>query len=156
SAPADVLQPHNLAYVIYTSGSTGTPKGVAITHQNVVRLFGATEPLFRFDAHDVWTLFHSFAFDFSVWEFWGPLLHAVRLAAVSYAISRSPEEFLALLAREGVTILNQTPSAFYQLVQAERGHPELGRPLVLRHVIFGGEALDVRRLEDWYEHHLDS
>src|SRR6516162_6673797 len=156
SAPAAVLQPHNLAYVIYTSGSTGTPKGVAITHQNVVRLFGTTEHLFRFDAHDVWTLFHSFAFDFSVWEIWGPLLHGGRLVVVSYLISRSPGEFLALIAREGVTILNQTPSAFYQLVQAERVHPELGRTLVLRHVIFGGEALDVRRLEDWYEHHPDS
>src|SRR5207245_4032905 len=93
SAPADVLGPHNLAYVIYTSGSTGTPKGVAIAHQNVVRLFGATEHLFRFDAHDVWTLFHSFAFDFSVWEIWGPLLHGGRLVVVSYAISRSPGEF---------------------------------------------------------------
>src|SRR5499425_2678179 len=156
SAPADVLQPHNLAYVIYTSGSTGTPKGVAITHQNVVRLFGATEHLFRFDARDVWSLFHSFAFDFSVWEIWGPLLHGGRLVIVSYSISRSPGEFLTLIAREGVTILNQTPSAFYQLMQAEREHPELGRMLVLRHVIFGGEALDVRRLEDWYERHLDS
>ncbi|HET9245444.1 MAG TPA: amino acid adenylation domain-containing protein, partial [Xanthobacteraceae bacterium] len=156
SAPAGAVGPHNLAYVIYTSGSTGTPKGVAITHQNVVRLFGATEPLFHFDAHDVWTLFHSFAFDFSVWEIWGPLLHGGRLVVVSYSISRSPGEFLALLAREGVTILNQTPSAFYQLMQAEREHPELGRTLVLRHVIFGGEALDVRRLEDWYEHHIDS
>src|SRR5499425_1360040 len=156
SAPADVLQPHNLAYVIYTSGSTGTPKGVAVTHQNVVRLFGATQPLFHFDAPDVWTLFHSFAFDFSVWEIWGPLLHGGRLVVVSYSISRTPGEFLALIAREGVTVLNQTPSAFYQLVQAEREHPALGRTLVLRHVIFGGEALDVRRLEDWYEHHLES
>src|SRR5262249_42405290 len=110
SGPARPVGPHNPAYVIYTSGSTGTPKGRAITHQNVVRLFGATEHLFHLDAHDVWTLFHSFAFDFSVWEIWGPLLHGGRLVVVSYAISRSPGEFLALLAREGVTILNQTPS----------------------------------------------
>src|SRR6266536_2599867 len=88
SAPASTVGPHNLAYVIYTSGSTGAPKGVAVEHRNVVRLFGATEHLFRFDAHDVWTLFHSFAFDFSVWEIWGPLLHGGRLVVVSYAISR--------------------------------------------------------------------
>src|SRR5947207_5143877 len=155
-APPVRLAPHNLAYVIYTSGSTGIPKGVAITHQNVVRLFGATEDLFRFDAQDVWVLFHSFAFDFSVWEIWGALLHGGRLVIVPYSVSRSPDEFLTLLAREGVSILNQTPSAFYQLVQAQREQPELGRALALRHVIFGGEALDLRKLEDWYEHRVDA
>ena len=129
---------------------------MAITHQNVVRLFGATEDLFRFDAQDVWTLFHSFAFDFSVWEIWGALLHGGRLVIVPYSVSRSPDEFLTLLAREGVSILNQTPSAFYQLVQAQREQPELGRALALRHVIFGGEALDLRKLEDWYEHRVDA
>ncbi len=155
SAPAITLAGHNLAYVIYTSGSTGTPKGVAVTHGNVVRLFGATEDLFRFDARDVWTLFHSFAFDFAVWEMWGALLHGGRLVIVPYSVSRSPGEFLRLLAREGVTILNQTPSAFYQLLEAEREHGEHGRALGLRHVVFGGEALDLRRIADWYEHRAD-
>src|SRR5207253_6023756 len=121
----------------------------------VVRLFGATEHLFRFDAHDVWTLFHSFAFDFSVWEIWGPLLHGGRLVVVSYSISRSPGEFLSLIAREGVTILNQTPSAFYQLMQAELERPDMGAPLALRHVILGGEALELRRLEPWYRRHAE-
>src|SRR5919204_251627 len=154
-APAIKLEPQNLAYVIYTSGSTGTPKGVAVTHGNVVRLFGATEDLFRFEAQDVWTLFHSFAFDFAVWEIWGALLHGGRLVIVPYSVSRSPGEFLRLIAREGVTTLNQTPSAFYQLLEAERADGEAGRALALRHVIFGGEALDLRRLEDWYEHRAD-
>src|ERR1700750_376835 len=154
-APAITLAGHNLASVIYTSGSTGTPKGVAVTHSNVVRLFGATEDLFRFDARDVWTLFHSFAFDFAVWEIWGALLHGGRLVIVPYSVSRSPGEFLRLLAREGVTILNQTPSAFYQLLEAEREDGECSRALGLRHVVFGGEALDLRRIADWYEHRAD-
>src|SRR5437763_3572612 len=155
SAPATAVRPQNLAYVIYTSGSTGMPKGVAVTHQNVVRLFGATEDLFHFNAHDVWTLFHSLAFDFSVWELWGPLLHGGRLVIVPYAISRSPKEFLTLLAREGVSILNQTPSAFYQLLQAEREDSDLGPALDLRHVMIVGVALDLTILQDWYEHRLD-
>ncbi|MCC2930581.1 amino acid adenylation domain-containing protein [Bacillus sp. LBG-1-113] len=147
------LSPFNTAYVIYTSGSTGVPKGVMIPHQNVTRLFGATDHWFRFGSDDVWTMFHSYAFDFSVWEIWGPLMHGGRLVIVPHDISRSPEAFLRLLVKEGVTILNQTPSAFYQFMQAEREQPDLGQALSLRYVVFGGEALELSRLEDWYHRH---
>lgn len=149
------LSPLSPAYIIYTSGSTGKPKGVVIPHQNVVRLFASTRHWFRFGAEDAWTLFHSYAFDFSVWEIWGALLHGGRLVVVPHAVSRSPGEFLRLLAQEGVTVLNQTPSAFYQLMQADREQPELGQTLSLRYVIFGGEALELGRLEDWYSRHPD-
>ncbi|WP_164551865.1 non-ribosomal peptide synthetase [Streptomyces sp. WAC 01529] len=149
------LLPATPAYVIYTSGSTGRPKGVVVSHQNVVRLFSATDHWFHFGADDVWTLFHSTAFDFSVWELWGPLLYGGRLVVVPYDVSRSPESFLRLLADEGVTVLNQTPSAFYQLSQADREDRSTGRRLALRYVVFGGEALDLGRLTDWYDRHSD-
>ncbi|MEU7481582.1 amino acid adenylation domain-containing protein [Lentzea sp. NPDC042327] len=143
TAPDVVLRPENPAYVIYTSGSTGKPKGVVVPHANVARLFSATDAWFGFGADDVWTLFHSYAFDFSVWELWGPLLHGGRLVVVPHEVSRSPREFADLLARERVTVLNQTPSAFYQLIA------EQPRDLSLRYVVFGGEALDVRKLAAW-------
>ncbi|MBV9162616.1 MAG: amino acid adenylation domain-containing protein, partial [Pseudonocardiales bacterium] len=145
--------PQHPAYLIYTSGSTGTPKGVLIAHQNVVRLFGATQHLFDFNADDVWTLFHSYAFDFSVWEIWGALLHGGRLIVVPYEVSRSPRQLLHLLANEGVTVLNQTPSAFYQLMQADQDNPAVGQSLALRIVVFGGEALEPAHLSDWYQRH---
>ncbi|AWW43512.1 amino acid adenylation domain-containing protein [Streptomyces cadmiisoli] len=147
------LLPGHPAYAIYTSGSTGQPKGVLVPHANVVRLLSATHDWFRFGADDVWTWFHSFAFDFSVWELWGALAHGGRLVVVPTTVSRSPREFLDLLARERVTVLNQTPSAFYQLIVAEAEAPE--RQLALRHVVFGGEALDPRRLRPWYDRHAD-
>nr|WEY99592.1 non-ribosomal peptide synthetase DhbF [Bacillus subtilis] len=153
---AQPLSPLNTAYVIYTSGSTGVPKGVMIPHQNVTRLFAATEHWFRFSSDDIWTMFHSYAFDFSVWEIWGPLLHGGRLVIVPHHVSRSPEAFLRLLVKEGVTVLNQTPSAFYQFMQAEREQPDLGQALSLRYVIFGGEALELSRLEDWYNRHPEN
>jgi amino acid adenylation domain-containing protein len=137
------------AYVIYTSGSTGTPKGVVVTHGNVTRLFAATAEDFRFGPADVWTFFHSFAFDFSVWEIWGALLHGGRLVVVPFAVSRSPESFALLLASEGVTVLNQTPSAFQQLLPIATAG-DLGRGLGLRLVIFGGEALTLDRLAPWF------
>ncbi len=142
------------AYLIYTSGSTGTPKGVAVAHRQVVSLFAGTADLFGFGAGDVWTMFHSAAFDFSVWELWGALLHGGRLVIVEQAVARDPERFLQLLADEGVTVLNQTPSAFYPLIDADgRVKPELA----LRHLVFGGEALDTGRLAGWYErHHEDA
>ncbi|GAA3887070.1 hypothetical protein GCM10022243_59820 [Saccharothrix violaceirubra] len=140
TAPEVVLRPEHAAYVIYTSGSTGKPKGVVVPHGNVIRLFTATDARFGFGPDDVWTLFHSYAFDFSVWELWGPLLHGGRLVVVPFEISRSPADFAALVRDEGVTVLNQTPSAFYQL---------LGERIAVRYVIFGGEALDVRKLASW-------
>ncbi|HEX3782003.1 MAG TPA: non-ribosomal peptide synthase/polyketide synthase [Pseudonocardiaceae bacterium] len=150
AAPVPVaLSPDNCAYVIYTSGSTGRPKGVQIPHRNVVRLLRATAEWFSFGSDDVWTLFHSYAFDFSVWELWGPLLHGGRLVIVPFDVSRSPEHFARLLAEQRVTVLNQTPSAFHQLVVAERDNPVS----TLRTVIFGGEALEPARLADWYARH---
>jgi pristinamycin I synthase-3/4 len=141
----------SLAYVIYTSGSTGQPKGALVTHGNAVRLFEATRDWFGFGERDVWTLFHSYAFDFSVWEIWGALLHGGRLVVVPYEMSRSPERFLDLLTAEKVTVLNQTPSAFAELarVDQERG----GVTTHLRLVIFGGEALDLPSLAPWFARH---
>ncbi|MGW1291982.1 amino acid adenylation domain-containing protein [Streptomyces sp. NPDC002533] len=146
--------PDSPAYVIYTSGSTGRPKGVLVTHGNVLRLFGATEHWFGFDDTDTWSLFHSFAFDFSVWELWGALLYGGRLVVVPYWVSRSVEDFAQLVVDEGVTVLNQTPSAFTQVKQAIMARA--GREDVrLRHIVFGGEALDFASLADWFAHFGD-
>ena len=142
------LRPESVAYVIYTSGSTGRPKGVQVSHRSVVTLLANTRALFGFGSGDVWTMFHSEAFDFSVWEMWGALAHGGRLVLVDYFTARSPEAFLELLRHERVTVLNQTPTAFYQLAEADRLTG--GAALSLRYVIFGGEALDFGQLTRWY------
>lgn len=152
-APAVEIDPDSAAYVIYTSGTTGKPKGVQVSHRNVMRLFSQTESKFGFGPDDVWTMFHSAAFDFSVWELWGALLYGGRLVVVPYAQSRSPDEFHRLACDEGVTVLNQTPSAFRQLMQADEA--SAATPLALRYVIFGGEALEFSMLRPWFERHGD-
>src|SRR6185295_1740733 len=150
SGPIRPLSPQNAAYVLYTSGSTGKPKGVVVPHANVVRLLRATERWFGFGPHDVWTLFHSFAFDFSVWEIWGALLSGGRLVVVPQDIARTPEAFHRLLAAERVTVLNQTPTAFAELMRVEGALPDL------RLVIFGGEALLPSRLAPWLARYGDA
>ncbi|RAM48109.1 MAG: non-ribosomal peptide synthetase, partial [Hapalosiphonaceae cyanobacterium JJU2] len=142
----------NLAYVIYTSGSTGTPKGVEIEHKNVARLFAATQAWYQFDEHDVFTNFHSIAFDFSVWEIWGALFYGGRLLVVPYWVSREPLDFYQLLASQQVTVLNQTPSSFFQLINLER-HESTLKAINLRLVIFGGEALELQSLKPWFDRH---
>ena len=141
------------AYIIYTSGSTGTPKGCIVTHSNAIRLMHSTEHWFGFNENDIWTLFHSFAFDFSVWELWGALLYGGKVIIVPFWLSRTPEAFREFLTTERVTVLNQTPSAFYQLIRTDEA--SVGQ-LALRYVIFGGEALDLQSLQSWLEKYGDT
>ncbi|MCC8366053.1 amino acid adenylation domain-containing protein [Xenorhabdus sp. PB61.4] len=139
------------AYIIYTSGSTGEPKGVTIAHYNVIHLFRAAEKRFNFSDKDVWTCFHSIAFDFSVWEIWGALLKGGMLVLVPYNISRNPPKFYELLVREKVTVLNQTPTAFRLLMQTDDYMSDKTESLSLRYVIFGGEMLNVSGLRQWID-----
>jgi amino acid adenylation domain-containing protein len=147
--PTVKRQVTDLAYVIYTSGSTGMPKGCQVTHANVARLFASTEAWYQFNQQDVWTLFHSYAFDFSVWEIWGALFYGAKLVVVPHETSRSPADFYQLLIEQQVTVLNQTPSAFGQLIHQD----EQPDKLALRLVIFGGEALDINQLQPWFTRH---
>lgn len=141
----------NTAYVIYTSGTTGKPNGVIVSHRNLARLFDATDSTFNFGRHDVWTLFHSYAFDFSVWEMWGALIYGGKLIVVPYWVSRSPKEFYDILVEHDVTVLNQTPTAFKQLMPVDKIYSSA---LSLRYVIFGGEALNPVDLKAWASRHL--
>jgi len=146
--PAPINTPQHLAYIIYTSGSTGTPKGAMIEHRNVVRLLFNDKSLFQFNEQDVWTLFHSYCFDFSVWEMYGALLFGGKLVIVPKSVAQEAVSYWELLKQQQVTVLNQTPTAFYALIQADLATPE--PTLAVKSVIFGGEALKPALLKPWY------
>jgi nonribosomal peptide synthetase DhbF len=141
--------PERAAYVIYTSGSTGRPKGCVVTHDNVTALIDAAAGLFGFGLDDVWTLFHSLSFDFSVWELWAPLLSGGSVVVVPPDATTDPRALLELLRRHHVTVLNQVPSVFGHLVNeaALTG----ARLPDLRRVIFGGEAIVPTDLLRWLD-----
>lgn len=147
-APNNVkINPDNLCYIIYTSGTTGNPKGVMIEHRNVVQLFFNDSPLFDFNQNDVWCMFHSFCFDFSVWEMYGALLFGGKLIVVPELTAKDSTEFMSMIESEGVTVLNQTPSAFINLMEIANNR---NTNLNLRYIIFGGEALFPKSLEKWF------
>lgn len=149
SAPKLKISPDAAAYAIFTSGSTGEPKAALTSHRSVLRLFEHAQDLYGFNERDVWTLFHSYCFDFSVWEIWGALLFGARLCVVPTEISRSAADFYELLVKEKVSVLNATPSAFMPLMRRHLRGP--GDDLSLRYAILGGESLDLRLLSGWFE-----
>ncbi|MET7309338.1 amino acid adenylation domain-containing protein [Streptomyces sp. NPDC005571] len=149
--PVTEVAPGDLAYVLYTSGTTGKPKGVPQTHANVARLFTALEGVYDIREDDVWTLFHNYVFDFTVWEMWGAFLYGGRLVVPTFEQTRDPELYYALCRAEHVTMLCQTPTAFYQFVNVALGRDDRDRVDDLRYVFFGGEALNVSLLTEWFE-----
>ncbi|GEM_PF-4741361 len=156
SSDADVScfkNPNNLLYIIYTSGTTGRPKGVMIENKSVVNLFFNTDTKYDFNENDTWTMFHSHCFDFSVWEMYGSLLFGGKLVIIPKSVAIDTEAFLKLIKDKNVTILNQTPSAFYNLITKELDKPT--KELKLRYVIFGGEALNPTRLSEWIKKYPD-
>lgn len=144
--PRPPVVPDSPAYVIYTSGSSGRPKGVLIRHRNVLALMDATEPRFHFAPTDVWSQFHSFSFDFSVWEMWGALLSGARIVTVPENVRLDPRGFVDFLATSRVTVLNIVPSVFRHLVASGAGAQD---ELAVRQVVFGGEAVDPRSISGW-------
>ena len=144
----------SLSYVIYTSGTTGKPKGVMVENRNLMSLFFNEEFYFDFGTNDVWTMFHRYSFDFSVWEMYGALLFGGKLIIVSQQDSLDPAAFLEILKTKKVTVLNQTPTAFSHLIQQELEAREI--ELKLRYVIFGGEALNPKILKPWYKRYPET
>lgn len=142
-----INSPEDLIYIIYTSGSTGTPKGVMLCHRNVVRLIKNKDFQFNFNENDVWTMFHSVAFDFSVWELYACLLYGSKLILVPETTAKDPKKFLQLLRDENVTVLNQTPTYFYNLLDRELLNEDAN--LSIRYIIFGGEALKPNLVKPW-------
>ncbi len=153
--PAVEILPDHLCYVMFTSGSTGEPNGVMVTHGNVANLFGPVCDQLGFDSQDIWSMFHSCSFGFSVWEVWGAFVHGATLAIVPEDIRNDPDALVDMLGQQQVTVLSQTPSAFRQLLVSGsfRRMRDLDR---LRLVAFSGEAVDTADLHTWFGVHKAS
>ncbi|MEE1055620.1 MAG: amino acid adenylation domain-containing protein, partial [Acutalibacteraceae bacterium] len=150
--PEIINKPEDLLYVIYTSGTTGKPKGVMVEQRNLVRLLRNDNFQFDFNENDVWMMFHSYCFDFSVWEMYGATLNGGRLEVLNKEEAQDSEATAERIRKSRVTVLNQVPTAFYNLLQSDDGT----KMSSVRYLIFGGEALDPKRLENWHKNYINA
>jgi amino acid adenylation domain-containing protein len=133
-------------YLIYTSGTTGAPKGCAVNHYNLINLFQGTQTLFQFSKEDRWILAHSYGFDFSTWEIWGALLNENYLYIPDRSDVQDTFKFHELLVSKNITVLNQTPKSFYNLMLVDDSGTALNN---IRYVLFGGDKLYSKNVESW-------
>ncbi|MGV9669263.1 amino acid adenylation domain-containing protein [Gordonia sp. NPDC003504] len=155
--PADAAASRDpdLAYLIHTSGSTGKPKGVMVTRAGLAAMYTATADLVGTDAHSVWAWTHAPTFDASVWEILGALVTGGRLAVIARDDVLDPPAFAEALARQGVTMLTQTPTSFLRLTtdSIATAHPDAFA--ALRCLMICGEPVDPTLLNEWATRHPD-
>ena len=147
-ASLQALKPklEDVCYLIYTSGTTGQPKGCAVTQGNLSNLFIGTASNFDFRSDDRWILAHSYGFDFSTWEIWGALLNGASLYIPERIEVRDSFKFYDLLIKENISILNQTPKAFENIILVGESKPKLNG---VRYLVFGGDKLNINKIAEW-------
>jgi len=136
----------DICYLIYTSGTTGQPKGCCVTNSNLSNLFQGSLTKFNFNSDDHWIMAHSYGFDFSTWEIWGALLNGSTLYIPKRMSVKDSFKFYDILLKEKITVLNQTPKSFDNLMLVGESSSQL---IDLKYLIFGGDKLNIQKIEAW-------
>jgi amino acid adenylation domain-containing protein len=116
--PAPGGTEEDIAYVIYTSGSTGRPKGVTVPHRSVCNFLASMRREPGLATDDRLLAITTLSFDIAVLELLLPLTVGARVVVARREDALDGEALAALIASEGITVMQGTPTTWHLLLDA--------------------------------------
>lgn len=141
-------------YAIFTSGSTGTPKGVLISHRSVIDLVEQFADTFPFPERPVFGNQAPLDFDVSVKDIYCALKLGGTVQVIPKKLFSMPAQLIPYLNEHHVNVIIWAVSAMR--IVSDYKIFDLHVPEWLKLVMFSGEVMPVKALNDWMGHLPDA